>query len=297
MAKDILDSKSALIDMVTCDDWEAASSGADKARGLKTTVMNETFFSDLKLLVQLVQPVSDAIHQLEANKPLLSQVKPVMEALEQHSKRFEEQHTNRRGVHDAFKERFDKHKHPADLAAWYLDPTNMGQDAMGWWGPPWEKLSVDEKAELEKYLKYMAGPDPAAQDEIIKELRSIRDEGYHEKLAEYGPVMTEVDPETGKQKAHSVKKRMAFWAKSAIAFYPRLAEAALKLLSMHATTAASERNWSIWTSLYTRTRSNLAIKRAEMLIFIKMNGGQPSLVADLEKIELETIEALPEADA
>jgi hypothetical protein len=39
------------------------------------------FFERLKLVQRLGQPFSDAIHQLEADKPLLSQVLPIFETL------------------------------------------------------------------------------------------------------------------------------------------------------------------------------------------------------------------------
>jgi len=39
------------------------------------------FFEQLKLVQSLGQPFSDAIHQLEADRPLLSQVLPVFETL------------------------------------------------------------------------------------------------------------------------------------------------------------------------------------------------------------------------
>ena len=39
------------------------------------------FFEDLKLVVQMGQPLCDAIHQLEADKPLLSQLLPIFESL------------------------------------------------------------------------------------------------------------------------------------------------------------------------------------------------------------------------
>jgi hypothetical protein len=40
---------------------------------------------------------------------------------------------------------------------------------------------------------------------------------------------------------------------------------------MHTTSCASERNWYIWGHIYSKTRSRLAIERAEKLVFIKQN--------------------------
>jgi hypothetical protein len=44
---------------------------------------------------------------------------------------------------------------------------------------------------------------------------------------------------------------------------------------MHATSCASERNWSVWGQINTKLRAKLAIERAEKLVFIKQNHSQP----------------------
>ncbi len=50
-----------------------------------------------------------------------------------------------------------------------------------------------------------------------------------------------------------------------------MAEMASRALSMHATSYASERNWSLWGAVYAKARSWLAIDRAFKLIYIRHN--------------------------
>eukprot|EP00798_Chlamydomonas_sp_ICE-L_P017606 gene17606-23939_t len=45
----------------------------------------------------------------------------------------------------------------------------------------------------------------------------------------------------------------------------------VRLLSLHASSCAAERNWSTWGRMYTKLRSNLSHQMAEKLIFIKSN--------------------------
>jgi hypothetical protein len=45
------------------------------------------------------------------------------------------------------------------------------------------------------------------------------------------------------------------------------------LLPRHATSCASERNWSVWGNTYTKLRNKLAIGTAEKMIFIAGNKG------------------------
>ena len=66
-------------------------------------------------------------------------------------------------------------------------------------------------------------------------------------------------------------QRRMFWLRKGFSTVPLTATAAAKLLSMHATTAAAERNWSAWGRNYTSLRSNLSMERAEQLIYVKAN--------------------------
>ena len=47
-----------------------------------------------------------------------------------------------------------------------------------------------------------------------------------------------------------------------------LRDVAAKLLSCHATSAATERNWSLWGRTYNSARSSLGMERAKAMIAI-----------------------------
>jgi hypothetical protein len=71
----------------------------------------------------------------------------------------------------------------------------------------------------------------------------------------------------------TVEDRREWWLKYASQSYPWLAKAAVRLLSMHVTTCAAERNWSVFGNVFSKARSRLAVSRAEKLVFIKANMG------------------------
>ena len=50
--------------------------------------------------------------------------------------------------------------------------------------------------------------------------------------------------------------------------YKALAVAAMRVLSLHATSCAPERNWSVSGQLYRKNRSRLGISRAEKMVFV-----------------------------
>ena len=61
---------------------------------------------------------------------------------------------------------------------------------------------------------------------------------------------------------------------------------------MPVTSGAAERNWTIWEQVYVKTRSNLGLQRAQVVIYVKANDtvatARPQTVDDLV-IELDTM--------
>ena len=71
-----------------------------------------------------------------------------------------------------------------------------------------------------------------------------------------------------------IVQRVNFWRIWAKKDFPVLAGVAVRLLCMHSTACASERNRSAWGQLYTKHRSRLALKRARKLIYVRCNSKQ-----------------------
>ena len=67
------------------------------------------------------------------------------------------------------------------------------------------------------------------------------------------------------QQVASGSMRRKWWSSSQE--FPLLSQAANRLLSMHATTCATERNWSTWGRLYTKSRNRLNLSKAEKLVY------------------------------
>jgi hypothetical protein len=69
----------------------------------------------------------------------------------------------------------------------------------------------------------------------------------------------------------SIKMRKGVWLRYGAQLYPDLARVALRLLSMHPTSASTERNWALWGRVYTSTRNTLGLERAKKLITFCFN--------------------------
>ncbi|KAJ9530368.1 hypothetical protein QJQ45_000738 [Haematococcus lacustris] len=77
--------------------------------------------------------------------------------------------------------------------------------------------------------------------------------------------------EDGKTTTACISVRSGFWTFLGARCFPNLRLAAVRLLAMHVTTAAAERNWSSWGNTYNAGRSQLNVATAEKMVFIKAN--------------------------
>ena len=62
--------------------------------------------------------------------------------------------------------------------------------------------------------------------------------------------------------------RMRVWEEYGKTNFASLVPVVLKLLSCHATTCSTERNWSLWGRIYSAARNALGIARAKKMIAI-----------------------------
>ncbi|KAJ9530062.1 hypothetical protein QJQ45_023342, partial [Haematococcus lacustris] len=92
--------------------------------------------------------------------------------------------------------------------------------------------------------------------------------------------------------------RRAFWSVTAAEQFPIVAKAAVRLLSVHVSTAAAERNWSVWTSIYRNAlRNKLSVEQAEKLVYVKANAKyETDMLAPPKDIRINIFEAA-EAEA
>jgi hypothetical protein len=72
----------------------------------------------------------------------------------------------------------------------------------------------------------------------------------------------------------SMNLRLKLWSKYGANEFPDLTKVAEKLLTCHATTCATECNWSLWGRVYTASRNALGVERAKKMIKICSYSGQ-----------------------
>jgi hypothetical protein len=193
-----------------------------------------------------------------------------------------------RGVQDSFTERFSKHYDPSWAAAKLLDPRNIVKGSDGSYGLAFSSLTAQQLADATTCIVDLAGSAHAST--VRNELTALRLEPMPEAMAASAEYIAAKD-------RNSVQRGMLrkFWGHSGAA-YPGVAAAAIRLMSMHPTSCASERNWSLWGSVYNKSRNRLAIKRAEKLIFIRGNTANSEQLTEVDAL-LDLLEAEDEPAA
>jgi hypothetical protein len=97
VAKGIEDSAQAFIQMVGTEAWDNGPAKTASREHIRDIILRNVpglphFWEDLERLLELLQPFSDAIHQLESDRPVLSQCQVVLISLDKHVKAFSEKH-------------------------------------------------------------------------------------------------------------------------------------------------------------------------------------------------------------
>jgi hypothetical protein len=281
--EDVVRSKQAFQLMVIDHRWEEASSsvaGKEELLRIITGGNNTRFWQEAEVVLEITKPIKDAIHTVETDKPLLSQMLPMYETLERH---LQQQHdtgspaVKRLKLPDLLDKRMcgaggkGKLWHSSFSASYLLDPMQWVKDRAGDWGPNFSKLSA---AQLEEAEQCVIRITPEDQQETVKaEWEALRFDGFDSKLtSQVMPTLTarQQQPD-GSVITASVKRRRKWWAATGATVYPIIAAAAERLLAMPVTTCAAERNWSVWGQVYTKLRNRLGIERGEMIVFIRHN--------------------------
>ncbi|KAJ9506944.1 hypothetical protein QJQ45_016537 [Haematococcus lacustris] len=175
------------------------------------------------------------------------------------------------GVVAAFQRRAQTHYSPAYAAAYALDPANYKYLAPGTHPrPTMHRLQPTQQEDVVTVVARLAECSlGAARRELT--LLTLGDWPTDMKSSVEAIVAETRTDEDGKTTTACISVRSGFWTFLGARCFPNLRQAAVRLLAMHVTTAAAERNWSSWGNTYNAGRSQLNVATAEKMVFIKAN--------------------------
>jgi hypothetical protein len=307
--RSVADSRQALIQAVGSEAWSAPGgpganrdSNGGKVRGIVERSIPEAsyFWENVELLIELLQPFSDAIHQLEADRPMLSQCHQVVMMLDQHVAAFARKHMGKRDgaivfrLVETFKRRFEAVEggarapinNAAYTAAYLLDPyfaVKSIEDGQEVWSPP--EVSEERRDQAVALVRRIGGPQAAR--EMIKVMlgypksmsgfvEAIANEEQKEAATAAAALATQRSNKRKRAEIPSMSMRLKIWSKFGAKEFGSLTKVVQRLLACHATSCATERNWSLWGRVYTASRNALGMERGKKLISICANSRQAS---------------------
>ena len=205
-----------------------------------------------------------------------------MEKLLKHVVAFEGKHPQQRGVLQLFEARNKSTiTSNASLAAYCFDPAfflKTKDEGADEWGPDIERVPAADREPLKKYIgELYGGKDEEKQQQAMREWEQLLLHGVPKEFnasMELATARTTKHDKNGKVESvqlAGLDTRLRIWRKMLGQRYPALADVAKRILRMHATTCASERNWSLWGNLFTKARNRLGKERAEKLIYVRQN--------------------------
>jgi hypothetical protein len=162
------------------------------------------------------------------------------------------------------------------------DPLNFSLNNFDHWVLPINKLSDTELQDAIKCIEQLGGGWAKAQ--LLKLMHeNLPDHAFA--ISSYQSAVTRnVTMRKGvKSKLASVHVCKNVWTNvldRATGECGAVAKVAMRLLSMHATACASERNWSKWGRLYDKFRSALSLLKGEMMVIIAENDEHSDLRCD-----------------
>jgi hypothetical protein len=286
IGRDVINSKEAL--------KKAADGGAFKAAGRNDIgkqlgAYMSSFWVHLEAAVELMLPIMDAIHQIEGDRAMLSQLRPMCIQLMQHAETWQKKYASTSGLKAVkaaklFRERMDKGLQAGMTAAYILDPAFFEKNGDAW-KPPAADLTAEEWADVRSIVTRLSGAsgDPAVEGDVAAEVARLQIcNRLPDKMTFALPHLTKRQDSDGGKMMAPAAERVSYWEVIGREFFPLVSKAAARLLSLHVTSCAAERNWSVWGRLYSKLRARLSLQVAEKLVFIAQNSKNRSKVDDEE---------------
>jgi len=250
--KDVLMLKNDLQGVVLDDRF-----GVEKHGELKNLIIGGgKFWNMLEHTHEFFSHVVGILQSLEVDSGLLSHVPEAYRKIAEHVEKLPEELKSE--IEPLLEARRAKHVRPCHKAAHALDPAFAIRSTSGEW-----MLNVGDMEERQEIVAYLE--KFVDSEELVK---------LH---CEWGEICVDGLPGAVHDLVeHIMRERKGgsgamLWMHHLHSKYPMLARCAHPLLTLHATSASSERNWSTWTNVFTAKRNRLSLDNGESLVFVRQN--------------------------
>jgi hypothetical protein len=288
----LLNSKASLVQCVNSQEWKQL---AGKSSDVYAIVTNEEdFWAPLQLTIKFLQPFSDLIHQIEADKPALGKCYAAIKLLDEHVAAFARTLSaddsavllrtwNRRRDNSGTQSQNNVASvlQPAHIVAYLLDPIFAIDDAGDMVAP---QVGVSRETLATELVKRVGGEKAATQ--FTHFLLS----GWPKEVKGIVAECTKLSGDQDRQKHASVRMRKGVWKRYLSEQMPELAAVAVRMMSVHPTSCSTERNWGAWGRMYTAARNKLGLERAKKMITFCFNHRMMNVDTDDFVLNLSMLE-------
>lgn len=277
----VLRNKEAIKATCADDAFDTIAAGSTNAAAFAKIAVGPgctTFWQSLASVLELLQPVRDAIHQLEGDQAMLSQLRGVWSSLHKHflqwhAKLADTSPLKADNVPEVLRQRKEKSMHDATLVAYALDPLNFLESSDQWTSPAAQLSTAEEKRAKKLLYRLLDANTEEAQKVVQKEWSRFKLAALPEEVTSDLAYLTEREQQGTREVIRPVMERVGWWDQTASKKFPKLAIVARRLLPRHVTSAAAERNWSQWGLVFHKLRNRLSLDKAGKLVFIAGNKG------------------------
>ncbi|KAJ7567824.1 hypothetical protein O6H91_01G009000 [Diphasiastrum complanatum] len=265
MLEDVFQSARPLQLTVLDDSFKVFYGEDPQVREVTDVIVGRMFWSDMEAVLSLVNVVKAMIHDMEVDRPLVSQCLPLWNDLRKKVKDWCVRYAKDEApLEEVIQKRFLKNYHPAWSAAFILDPLYLVRDNSGRYLPPYNYLNSEQEKDVDRLITRLVARDEAHI--ALMELMKWRSEGLDPLYAQAVQVK-ERDPVTGRIKAVNPQSRRLVW-ETRLNEFKLLGKVAARLIFLHATSCGLKCSWSLWRWAFQNENSRLALERAEKMIYI-----------------------------
>jgi hypothetical protein len=279
---------------------------------VKEAIETKEFWVDLQAAITFLSPFSDFIHQIEADRPALGRCYEGILIIDDHiracAKKWEADGEHfKAGAETALRTwerrlkgggRVQRLMDPAYVLAYLLDPLYGAHDGDSVMLPN----VPDEHWELAKALVERVGGEQALSQltELVASgwssgmpldiARGCVDSQAKARAASLGSKRKDLNA----GKVATLRVRKGLWKKAATSM-PELSDVAIRVLCVHPTFCATERNWKMWGRVFTAARTHLGKSRAQKMISFCFNTRAQHLDMSDLALQLDVVERNVEA--
>ncbi|KAK9825566.1 hypothetical protein WJX74_006706 [Apatococcus lobatus] len=235
-----------------------------------TTLSNLQLWGDLDSTLNLLLPIRDIVLALQADRPTLSQCLPLWNVIREQAERWGQTCAEDKQIAlEVVEKRFQANYHKAWAASYVLDPLYLlPASSNDRWVPPSEKMTAEQQADAETIIKRLA-PTDALRAQALVEFTRFRFEGVDPEYAR-AVQLRQRNPRTNQEEVPNSQVRRVLW-ESHLAGYTVLSQAAIRLMSLHATACGPRRDGTRWALLH-KGASQITRDRAHKMLLIASQG-------------------------